>query len=127
MASAVPSRLRASPLVATMTGSKTTGISRGRVASSAATRSTSSGVPSMPILTASTPMSSTTERNCAVTISSGRASTPCTPSVFCAVIAVIAVIAWPPSMVTVLMSAWMPAPPPESDPAMIKMRAVVIP
>ena len=27
-------------------------------------------------------------------------------------IAVTAVIAWPPSMVTVLMSAWMPAPPP---------------
>ena len=39
---------------------------------------------------------------------------------FCAVIAVIAVIAWPPSMVTVLMSAWMPAPPPESEPAMIE-------
>ena len=32
-----------------------------------------------------------------------------------AVIAVIAVIAWPPSMVTALISAWIPAPPPESS------------
>ena len=56
------------------------------------------------------------------TISAGTGITACTPSVFCAVIAVIAVIAWPPSMVTVLMSAWMPAPPPLSEPAMIRMR-----
>jgi Mn2+/Fe2+ NRAMP family transporter len=33
-----------------------------------------------------------------------------------------AVIAWPPSIVTALMSAWMPAPPPESDPAMMRTR-----
>ena len=37
--------------------------------------------------------------------------------------AVTAVIAWPPSIVIVLMSAWMPAPPPESDPAITRMRA----
>ena len=55
-------------------------------------------------------------------ISAGTGWTALTPSVFCAVIAVIAVIAWPPSMVIVLMSAWMPAPPPESDPAMMRMR-----
>jgi hypothetical protein len=36
------------------------------------------------------------------------------------VIAVIAVIAWPPSAETALMSACIPAPPPESDPAMIR-------
>jgi hypothetical protein len=42
-----------------------------------------------------------------------------TPSVFCAVSAVIAVAAKPPSAVTALMSAWMPAPPPESEPAAI--------
>ena len=41
---------------------------------------------------------------------------------FCAVIAVIAVMGWPPSIATVLMSAWMPAPPPESEPATIRMR-----
>ena len=39
--------------------------------------------------------------------------TPWTPSVFCAVSAVIAVAAKASSIVTVLMSAWMPAPPPE--------------
>src|SRR6478609_3602316 len=40
--------------------------------------------------------------------------------------AVMAVSAWPPSMVTVLISACTPAPPPESDPAMIRMRAVEV-
>ena len=59
----------------------------------------------MPILMASTPMSLTTLSICASTISVGTWWTPCTPSVFCAVIAVIAVMAWPPSMVTVRMSA----------------------
>src|SRR5258708_4900408 len=47
---------------------------------------------------------------------------PNTPKVFCAVSAVTAVIAKPPSAVTVLMSAWMPAPPPESEPATISTR-----
>src|SRR5688572_8338208 len=40
-------------------------------------------------------------------------------------IAVTAVIACPPSMVIVLMSAWMPAPPPESEPAMTSTRGIV--
>src|ERR1700732_4289611 len=52
-------------------------------------------------------------------------STPNTPSVFCAVSAVTAVIAKASSIVTVLMSAWMPAPPPESDPAMIRTRPFI--
>src|SRR5258708_11479384 len=47
---------------------------------------------------------------------------PNTPWVFCAVSAVTAVMAKPPSAVTALMSAWMPAPPPESDPATISTR-----
>jgi hypothetical protein len=34
--------------------------------------------------------------------------------------AVIAVIAWAPRLVMVFMSAWMPAPPHESEPAMTK-------
>ena len=77
----------------------------------------------MPILTASTPMSRDAPRRSARAPSRrAPACTASTPSVFCAVIAVIAVIAWPPSMVTVLMSAWMPAPPPLSEPAMIRMR-----
>ena len=44
-----------------------------------------------------------------------------TPVVFCDVTAVIAVIAYDPSEVTVLMSACMPAPPEESEPAIIKI------
>ena len=44
-----------------------------------------------------------------------------TPVVFCEVIAVIAVIAYEPRDVTVLISACMPAPPEESDPAIIKI------
>ena len=37
------------------------------------------------------------------------------------VTAVIAVIAYDPKAVTVLISAWMPAPPDESDPAIINI------
>jgi len=44
-----------------------------------------------------------------------------TPVVFWIVTAVIAVIAYEPRAVTVLMSAWMPAPPDESDPAIINI------
>ena len=48
-------------------------------------------------------------------------TTDFTPVVFCAVKAVIAVIAYPPKEVTVLISACIPAPPEESDPAIIKI------
>ena len=44
-----------------------------------------------------------------------------TPVVFCDVTAVIAVIAYEPRAVTVFISACMPAPPEESDPAIIKI------
>ena len=44
-----------------------------------------------------------------------------TPLVFWEVTAVIAVIAYDPRAVTVLISAWMPAPPDESDPAIINI------
>ena len=44
-----------------------------------------------------------------------------TPVVFWIVTAVIAVIAYEPRAVTVLMSAWIPAPPDESDPAIISI------
>ena len=44
-----------------------------------------------------------------------------TPRVFCDVTAVIAVIAYEPNAVTVLISACIPAPPEESDPAMINI------
>ena len=61
--------------------------------------------PIIPILIASTPISPITASICASTISAGTEWTADTPSVFCAVTAVIAVMAWPPSMVIVLISA----------------------
>src|SRR5690606_20361074 len=42
-----------------------------------------------------------------------------TPRVCCAVSAVIAERPWTPWAAKVLRSAWMPAPPPESEPAMV--------
>src|SRR3954464_285567 len=42
-----------------------------------------------------------------------------TRTVFCAVTAVIALVPYTPSAANVFRSAWMPAPPPESLPAMV--------
>ena len=103
-AATVSTLARAPPLVATITGSSTTG-SPARVGSQSATARAVSALPSIPIFTASTPMSLTQDWICASTMSGGTGITRCTPSVFCAVMAVTAVIAWPPSMETVLMSA----------------------
>ena len=41
-------------------------------------------------------------------------------AVFCAVTAVRAVVPWTPWAANVLRSAWAPAPPPESEPAMVR-------
>ena len=115
---------RTEPLVATMTGSNTIGtVSRFRYS---ATALAVSAEPIMPIFTASTPMSRTTASIWAITMSVGIRCTASTPSVFCAVTAVIAVIACAPSIVAVLISAWIPAPPPESEPATIRIRGVVM-
>ena len=99
----VASSARLAPLVATITGSNTTGTPS--ASSLAAMCNAVNGDPIIPILTASTPMSSTTASICATTVSVGMLCTAVTPSVFCAVTAVTAVIACPPSMVIVLMSA----------------------
>jgi hypothetical protein len=40
--------------------------------------------------------------------------------VFCAVSAVIALAPYAPSAEKVFRSAWMPAPPPESEPAIVR-------
>src|SRR5690606_409646 len=74
---------------------------------------------------ASAPISVSTISICLTMNSGATSAMPSTPSVFCAVSAVIAVMAKPPSAVTVLMSAWIPAPPPESDPAMINTRPCI--
>ena len=78
---------------------------------------TVSAVPSMPIFTASTPMSVATWRTCSMMNSGGTVWIALTPVVFCAVSAVIAVIPWTPQRANAFRSAWIPAPPPESEPA----------
>ena len=67
-------------------------------------------------------MSVSTTSICCAMKAGSTGTTPWTPSVFCAVSAVMAVAANPPIAVTALMSAWMPAPPPESEPATIRTR-----
>ena len=57
-------------------------------------------------------------------ISGGIAWTAVTPTVFWAVIAVIAVMPWTPQAANAFRSAWMPAPPPESEPAMDRTRGM---
>ena len=50
--------------------------------------------------------------------------TPSTATVFCHVTAVIAVIPCTPQRANALRSAWIPAPPPESDPAIESTRGM---
>src|SRR6266851_6563837 len=80
-----------------------------------------------PVLSASAPMSLSTTSICWAMKAGSTATTPCTPSVFWAVKAVIAVAAKAPMAVTALMSAWIPAPPPESEPATIRTRPFMPP
>src|SRR5690242_12967461 len=67
----------------------------------AATASTIAAFASMPVLAAWAPMSLITASICAVT-------------------AVMALVPYTPCAANVLRSAWMPAPPPESLPAMVR-------
>ena len=123
-AATASSSISASPCLLAQTGSTTTGTPAGRLLSNAATRRVVAAVPSIPVLTASTPMSSTTLRNWARTASSGSGHQPWTPTEFWAVTAVSTLIPCTPKASIVLRSAWMPAPPPESEPAMVSTRAV---
>jgi hypothetical protein len=81
-------------------------------------------LPSIPIFTASTPMSSATALTCPTIASSGIGVTPSTATVFCQVTAVIAVIPCTPQRANAFRSAWMPAPPPESEPAIESTRGM---
>jgi hypothetical protein len=122
----VASSINRAPLAATMTGSTTTGTPRAASGASTSTsRSTIAGDATMPTLIASTPTSEITASSWARTTGSGTGWTAVTPWLCCAVIAVITVRPWPPSMVAVLRSAWIPAPPPESEPAMSRTRAII--
>src|SRR2546427_2983827 len=83
-------------------------------------------VDSIPILIASAPKSESTESICRATNSGGRLNTPWTPSEFWAVTAVTTDMPKTRNAENVLRSAWMPAPPPESDPAMVRAFGTVI-
>src|SRR5712675_507726 len=115
------------PPLAIITGSTTSGTPGAWFFSEDATVAITSALCSMPVLSASAPMSLSTTSICWAMKAGSIATTPCTPSVFCAVKAVIAVAAKAPMAVTALMSAWMPAPPPESEPATIKTRPFMPP
>ena len=65
-------------------------------------------------------MSLATASICATTMRGAMATQSSTATEFCAVTAVIAEVPWTPWAAKVRRSAWMPAPPPESDPAMVR-------
>src|SRR5262249_13115752 len=68
------------------------------------------------------PISVTTTSICCRTNSGGTSKTDRTSTVFCAVRAVIADIPNTPNAANVFRSAWIPAPPPESEPAIVSAR-----
>ena len=65
-------------------------------------------------------MSSATARTWATIIAGETVSIAVTATVFCAVIAVIADVPCTPAAANAFRSAWMPAPPPESEPAIVR-------
>jgi len=116
---------RASPLAATITGSTTTfGILRMRIRS--ATAPIISVRESIPVFAAAIVKSSATASICAATKAGSRLATALTPRVFCAVIAVMALVPKTANAAKVLRSAWIPAPPLESEPAMVSATAVMV-
>src|SRR5207237_6195688 len=119
-------RNRGSPCFDTNTGS-TTRFGTLIFSIAAATASMISADESMPVFAASAPMSPTTERICAPTTSAGTSAAAVTPSVFCTVTDVTAEVPHTPSAANVFRSAWIPAPPPESDPAMVSARGTSSP
>mmetsp|Transcript_43574 Transcript_43574/g.109284 ORF Transcript_43574/g.109284 Transcript_43574/m.109284 type:complete len:477 (+) Transcript_43574:1255-2685(+) len=121
MTAPTPSSASESPLVEMSTGSTTSAGAPCRF-SAAATARITSALGSMPVFTAPAPMSPSTLSICCVTNAGSTANTPCTPCVFWAVSAVMADMPKTPLARNALRSAWMPAPPPESEPAMVRAR-----
>src|SRR5882672_9232180 len=111
------------PLLETISGS-TTRLGARNLLSAAATASTMAVLASMPVLTESKPMSWATASICAATTSGSMVWMRVTPTVFCAVTAVIADVPNTPRAPKVLRSACMPAPPPESEPATVRARFI---
>jgi hypothetical protein len=95
---------RVAPLSAIITGSTTTGASPTSASASTTAWIVGSSA-SMPTLTPSTPMSSATARTCATISSGSTALKSFTATVFCTVIAVIALIPCTPQRANALRSA----------------------
>ena len=119
------SRNSFAPDVATMTGSTTMCFAPYSF-NFAAIVSISSAEDTMPILTASGKMSVNTASSCSARKCGVESKMSVTPVVFWAVRAVTAHRAKTPLAVMVLMSAWIPAPPLESLPAMVNAVLMVI-
>ena len=81
--------------------------------------STIAPVESIPVFAAATGKSAATAAICAATTSAGNVCVHEIPLLFWAVTAVIALSPCTPNAANVFRSAWMPAPPPESLPAMV--------
>src|SRR5271165_1159703 len=111
--------MRACPLEETSTGS-TTRFSSSPAAASSATAATVAGVASMPVFTASGGRSTRTASIWSTTKEGSMATTPRTAEVCCAVTAVTAQQPCTPWAAKVRRSACRPAPPPESEPAMVR-------
>src|SRR5690349_3234580 len=113
------------------TGSTTNGVGPSRPmpvrSQAAATAWMIPAVASIPVLTASRPMSVATASICAATISGGTVCTPVTPTEFCTVTAVTATQPCTPQAAIARRSAATPAPPPESVPAIVITRGGVRP
>src|SRR5207244_292139 len=82
-----------------------------------ATASTRAAEPSIPDFTAAGGRSSASASSWRVTSATGTGSQLLTPTVFWAVTAVTTLVPNTPNWWNVFRSAWIPAPPPESDPA----------
>src|SRR6266511_1952513 len=74
----------------------------------------------MPVFAARTSKSSTTARSCFRISPTGRGKIDSTERVFCAVTHVITDVPCTPTEANDLRSAWIPAPPPESLPAIVR-------
>ena len=114
------SSTRECPEVETITGSMMQG--QGYRLSIFASGPAKAGSGSILIFIAFGWMSLHTASTCRHTISAGTGKTASTTRVFCTVTALTAVAAYPPKADMVLMSACSPAPPPLSEPAILKMR-----
>src|SRR3954470_138902 len=110
------------PELVTMTGSTTRG--SGCSSSQSATVSMIAREKSIPVFAASIPMSPATASSCARTNHGGTSWMAVTSRVFCAVRATIADMPWTPAAANAFRSAWIPAPPPESEPAIEMQRGI---